>query len=71
MRQPLQEYADANITYRVIEDDFTSINQAMAVSRCRETAAAYVGDFIARKKQDGFIRSVLVANGQSDSLAAK
>ena len=71
VRQPLQEYADANITYRVIEDDFTSINQAMAVSRCRETAAAYVGDLSARKKQDGFIRSVLVANGQSDSLAAK
>lgn len=71
VRQPLQACADENSTYRVIEDDFTSIHQAMAVSRQREAAAAYVSDFIVRKKQDGFIRTALVANGQSDSLAAK
>lgn len=71
VRQPLQEYADANGSCRVIEDDFTNIHQAMAVSGRREAAAAYISDFIIRKKQEGFIESVLLANGQPASLAAK
>jgi polar amino acid transport system substrate-binding protein len=38
----------------------------MAVPREREAGAAYVRDFVKRKKDEGFVQAALVANGQDD-----
>lgn len=70
LRYQLQAYALPDSACRLPVDDFTSIHQAMAVPRQRTAAAAYVNDFICRKKQQGFVKAALVANGQPESLAA-
>ena len=70
VRQPLQKVAQANSRYRVLEDAFTSIRQAMAVPRRREAGAAYVRDFVERKKAEGFVHGALAANGQDDVTVA-
>lgn len=70
VRQPLEEVAASNVAYRVLDGAFTSIRQAMAVSRLREAGAAYVRDFVERKKSEGFVRAVLNANGQTDVAVA-
>jgi polar amino acid transport system substrate-binding protein len=70
VRQPLQTVAAADSGYRVLDDAFTSIRQAMAVPRQRESGAAYVRDFIERKKAEGFVHAALAANGQSDVAVA-
>ncbi|MFT4271151.1 MAG: transporter substrate-binding domain-containing protein [Pantoea sp.] len=71
VRQPLQAYADEHEGFRVVLDDFTTINQAMAVPRNHTLAAAYISAFVTRKKQEGFIKAALVENGQPSSLAAQ
>ncbi|ARU95349.1 transporter substrate-binding domain-containing protein [Tatumella citrea] len=71
LRYQLQAYAQQNSDFRLPVDDFTSIHQAMAVPRQRTVAAGYVGDFIIRKKREGFVKAALVANGQPGSLAAE
>jgi len=70
VRQPLQKAAKADSRYRVLEDAFTSIRQAMAVPRNREAGAAYVRDFVERKKAEGFVQAALAANGQDDVTVA-
>lgn len=71
LRYQLQTYTAQHSAYRMPEDDFTHIHQAMAVSRQRAAAAAYISDFIRRKKQQGFVKAALSANGQPESLAAE
>jgi polar amino acid transport system substrate-binding protein len=70
VRQPLQKAAEANDRYRVLEDAFTSIRQAMAVPRQHVAGAAYVRDFVERKKAEGFVQAALAANGQGDVAVA-
>lgn len=70
VRQPLEAVAAKNGKYRVIEGAFTSIRQAMAVPRGHDVAAAYVRDFVERKKTEGFIRAALDESGQADATAA-
>jgi polar amino acid transport system substrate-binding protein len=70
VRQPLQKVADSNPHYRVLEGAFTSIRQAMAVPITRAAGAAYVRDFVDRKKAEGFITAALAASGQSDVTVA-
>jgi polar amino acid transport system substrate-binding protein len=70
VRQPLEEVAANNPAYRVLAGAFTSIRQAMAVPRAREAGAAYVRDFVERKKAEGFVRAALNDNGQSDVTVA-
>lgn len=70
VRQPLQKVADADPRYRVLEDAFTAIRQAMAVPRGREAGAAYVRAFVERKKADGFIQAALARSGQADVTVA-
>ncbi|SDT18154.1 amino acid ABC transporter substrate-binding protein, PAAT family [Pseudomonas asplenii] len=70
VRQPLEEVAANNPAYRVLESAFTSIRQAMAVPRVREAGAAYVRDFVERKKAEGFVRAALDDNGQTDVTVA-
>ena len=70
VRQPLQKVADSNPQYRVLDSTFTSIRQAMAVPKPCTAGAAYVGDFIQRKKAEGFVGAELVASGQLDVTVA-
>ncbi|WP_337153673.1 transporter substrate-binding domain-containing protein [Pseudomonas protegens] len=70
VRQPLEEFAASNPAYRVLEGAFTSIRQAMAVPRPREAGAAYVNNFIKRKKNEGFVRATLNDNDQADVTVA-
>lgn len=66
VRQPLESVAADNANYRVIDGAFTSIRQAMAVPRGHDAGAAYVRDFVERKKAEGFVRSALDQSGQAD-----
>lgn len=70
VRQPLEKVAANNPAYRVLADAFTSIRQAMAVPRAHEAGAAYVRDFVERKKADGFVRAALIDSGQADVTVA-
>ena len=70
VRQPLQEYADQHLGCRVLSDDFTSIQQAVATHRNRQVVAEYLADFVVRKKKEGFVKARLLGNGQSESLAS-
>ncbi|MFG0752867.1 ABC transporter substrate-binding protein [Pseudomonas sp. TYF_14] len=70
VRQPLQKVADRDPSYRVLDDAFTSIRQAMAVPKGRDAGAAYVRAFIERKKAEGFVHQALAESGQSDVTVA-
>ncbi|CRM21053.1 MULTISPECIES: transporter substrate-binding domain-containing protein [unclassified Pseudomonas] len=70
VRQPLQKVADLDPRYRVLDDAFTSIRQAMAVPRGRDAGAAYVRAFVERKKGEGFVHEALAQSGQSDVTVA-
>ncbi|TDF77698.1 transporter substrate-binding domain-containing protein [Pseudomonas sp. H9] len=70
VRQPLQKIAEVDSRYRVLQDAFTSIRQAMAVPQGREAGAAYVQQFVERMKAQGFIQAVLADNGQHDVTVA-
>ena len=71
VRQPLQKVADADARYRVLDDAFTAIRQAMAVPRGRDHAAAYVRDFVERQLRSGFVRGALLTTGQTDVSAPR
>jgi polar amino acid transport system substrate-binding protein len=70
VRQPLAKVAAGNPAYRVLDDTFTSIRQAMAVPRGHDAGAAFIRDFVERKKAEGFVRAALVESGQSDVTVA-
>ncbi|GLO12369.1 ABC transporter substrate-binding protein [Pseudomonas putida] len=70
VRQPLQKVADLDPRYRVLDDAFTSIRQAMAVPRGRDAGAAYVRAFVERKKAEGFVHDALAQSGQADVTVA-
>lgn len=70
VRQPLQQVADADPGYRVLDDAFTAIRQAMAVPRGRDAGAQYVRGFVQRKKAEGFIHTALAQSGQADVTVA-
>ncbi|KRP54513.1 transporter substrate-binding domain-containing protein [Pseudomonas poae] len=70
VRQPLEKVAAGNPSYRVLDGAFTSIRQAMAVPRACEAGAAFVRVFVERKKAEGFVRTVLNENGQTDVTVA-
>lgn len=70
VRQPLEQVAANNPGYRVLADTFTSIRQAMAVPRDREAGAAYVRDFVERKKAEGFVHLALAQSGQAEVTVA-
>jgi polar amino acid transport system substrate-binding protein len=70
VRQPLEKIAASDHSYRVLGGAFTSIRQAMAVPQSRQAGAAFVRDFVERKKAEGFVRAVLNENGQTDVMVA-
>lgn len=64
VRQPLEAFAAEHAQYRVIEDSFTTIRQAMAVPKGRKTAQAFLETFIAEMKASGFIAQALKDSNQ-------
>ncbi|KGU83326.1 transporter substrate-binding domain-containing protein [Pseudomonas mediterranea] len=70
VRQPLEQVAADNPAHRVIDGAFTAIRQAMAVPRQYAAGAAYVRDFVERKKTEGLVRAALIQSGQADVTVA-
>lgn len=66
VRQPLEEFANAHPNYRVIEDSFTQIEQAMAVPSGRGEAMEFLMKFVQERLDDGFITEAFSATGQND-----
>ncbi|MBC3490705.1 transporter substrate-binding domain-containing protein [Pseudomonas taiwanensis] len=71
VRQPLEQFAQRNIDYRVLDGAFTAIRQAMAVPKGKDAGAVYVREFIERRLAEGFVRGALLASGQTDVSAPR
>ncbi|MBC3476675.1 transporter substrate-binding domain-containing protein [Pseudomonas taiwanensis] len=71
VRQPLEQFAQLNIDYRVLDGAFTAIRQAMAVPKGRDAGAVYVREFIERRLAERFVRGALLASGQTDVSAPR
>lgn len=71
IRSYLIEVCQNTTGFRVIKDSFTQIHQAIATQKNKPNTAWYLNDFVARKKQDGFITQALIDNHQSPLLLAK
>ncbi|WP_025856155.1 transporter substrate-binding domain-containing protein [Pseudomonas sp. CHM02] len=56
--------------WRLVQDDFMTIRQAMAVPVAHAGAAAFVRSFVERQKENGLVKRGLVASGQSAELQA-
>lgn len=56
--------------WRLVEDDFMTIRQAMAVPIAHAAAAAFVRSFVERQKENGLVKRGLVATGQNAGLQA-
>jgi len=56
--------------WRLLADDFMSIQQAVAVPVAHAAAAAFVKSFVERQKANGMIKEALQRSGQSPELAA-
>lgn len=70
IRSYLHEFSLKHTEYRVLEDAFTQIRQAIATPKKNIKTAEYLEDFIVRKKLEGFITKALLESGQSPVLAA-
>ncbi|NWB23364.1 MULTISPECIES: transporter substrate-binding domain-containing protein [unclassified Pseudomonas] len=68
VRDYLQNRLDER--WRLLEDDFMSISQAVAVPVAHAAAAAFVKSFVERQKANGLVRQALLRSGQSPELAA-
>ena len=56
--------------WRLLDDDFMTIHQAMAVPVAHTAAAAFVKSFVDRQKAKGGVRRGLLDSGQSADLQA-
>lgn len=56
--------------WRLLDDDFMSISQAVAVPVAHTAAAAFVKSFVERQKANGWVKQALSRSGQSPELAA-
>ncbi|OPA84665.1 restriction endonuclease [Pseudomonas fluorescens] len=56
--------------WRLVEDDFMTIRQAMAVPVAHAAAAAFVRSFVERQKENGVVKRGLLDSGQSAELQA-
>ncbi|KAF1008756.1 MAG: hypothetical protein GAK32_02033 [Pseudomonas fluorescens] len=56
--------------WRLLDDDFMTIQQAVAVPVAHAAAAAFVKSFVERQKASGAVKRALLASGQSAQLAA-
>jgi polar amino acid transport system substrate-binding protein len=70
VRQPLAEFARTHPRLRVIEEKFTSIEQAMGTPKGRPAAREFLQSFIEEMKRNGFVASALARSGQSGAGVA-
>ena len=70
VRQPLNQFAQQNEGYRVLEDHFTAIRQAIAIPKGRDRAHQWFSDFIKEMKASGFVQESLARSNQSLDTAA-
>ena len=70
VRQPLARAARSQPGFRVMDGQFLTIEQAMAVAKGRPNAHAFVCDFIEEMKASGFIGAALAKSGQSEAIVA-
>lgn len=70
VRQPLTAFAEANPGYRVLEDHFTAIRQAIALPKGRDLAHQWFNAFIDEMKASGFVQESLARSNQSLDTAA-
>lgn len=70
VRQPLAAHAAAHPGYRVLEDRFTVIKQAMGCPRGREAGARLVARYLDFAKKSGLITDGLRRSGQGDATTA-
>lgn len=70
IRSYLHDVAVKNPKFRVIDDTFTQIQQAIATPKKNVKTAAYLEKFLAQKKSEGFITKALMESQQSPILAA-
>ncbi|MBK5957334.1 restriction endonuclease [Rhodoplanes elegans] len=70
VRQELVAFAESHPGYRVMPGRFVGIEQAIAVPKGRAAALAFLQNFIAEMKKNGFVAQELAASGQSPSLVA-
>lgn len=56
--------------WRLVDDDFMTIRQAMAVPVAHAAAAAFVKSFVERQKANGWVKRGLLDSGQSAELQA-
>lgn len=70
VRQPLEHFAREHEGYRVLQDAFTQIEQAMALPRDREDIVAFVAAFLRDRKSSGFVATALAESGQADAQVA-
>ncbi|MFL1417103.1 transporter substrate-binding domain-containing protein [Pseudomonas fildesensis] len=60
----------ASEQWRLVEDDFMTIHQAMAVPVAHAAAATFVKSFVERQKHNGLVKRGLLDSGQSAELQA-
>jgi polar amino acid transport system substrate-binding protein len=71
IRQPLAEFAGSHPGYRVIEDPFMEIRQAMGTTRGRSPQTVrFLRAFVEQLKASGFIAAALRRAGQPDVTVA-
>lgn len=64
VRQTLLDFVAAQDGYRVLDDYYTAIYQAVALPKGRDLALAYVTDFVEEMKRNGFVAEALRRSGQ-------
>jgi polar amino acid transport system substrate-binding protein len=70
VRQPLVATARQDSRFRVIEDSFMTIAQAMGVPQGRPNAAKYLRDYVEEQKANGFVARKLADSGNGDATVA-
>lgn len=70
VRRPLNDYAADRPHLRVFSEALAEIRQAMGTPLGRDTARAYLDDFLSELKADGFISAALQRHGQTDAVVS-
>ena len=64
IRQPLEQFAQANEGFRVLDGYFTLIKQAVGCPRERPKAAAFLRSYVQQAKRSGFVAEGFQRSGQ-------
>jgi polar amino acid transport system substrate-binding protein len=71
IRQPMTEFVAAHPAYRLIEDRFMQIRQAVGTTRTRRPESVrFLRDLVEELKASGFVADALRRSNQSDTLVA-